>query len=166
MYLRATAAVGITLMCGTSAVGAAPLRGRTLAYGGIGATVASFYAANPHGVGRPPAGGSYYRVDDTRSGRVSSYHVVVGAGSAPSAVELLARLTGTELPPDAQLVKHYNGYCAVYRSRWLGKIVFGLPGPLGTRHVFRTAYIIVYVPERQPLWLNGVMASLAPACRG
>jgi hypothetical protein len=166
MHLRATTAVGIMLMCGTSAVGAAPLRGRALAYGGIGATVASFYTANPHGVGRPPAGKSYYRVDETRNGRVSSYHVVVGAGSAPSATGLLARLTGTELPTDAHLVKPYNRYCAVYRSRWLGKVVFGLPGPFGTHHVFRTAYIIVYVPEREPLWSNGVMASLAPACRG
>src|SRR5262249_19646643 len=149
MHLRAiAAAVGIMLMCGTSAVGAAPLGGKTLAYGGIGASVASFYAANPHGVGRPPAGKRYYRVDDTRNGRVSSYHLVVGAGSAPNSAELLARLTGTELPPDAQLVKPYNGYCAVYRSRWLGNVVFGLPQQFGARHVLRTAYIIVYVPKR------------------
>jgi hypothetical protein len=149
-----------------------PLQARTRSYGGIGATVANFYAANPHGQGKPPAGTTYYRVDRTTGGRVSNYHVVVGWTSKRSASGLLARLT-RELPRDAQLVKPYNGYCAVYRSRWLGKVVFGLPRRYGGLRVFRTGYIIVYAPTRAGAkrakvgfpW-NGSGASLTPMCRG
>ena len=101
------------------------------------------------------------------------YRVVVGWTSKRSASGLLARLTGRALPRDARLVKPYNGYCAVYRSRWLGEVVFGLPRRFGTRRVFRTGYIIVYAPTRAGakrakvgFWWNGASASLVPICRG
>jgi hypothetical protein len=74
---------------------------------------------------------------------------------------VLRRLTGRELPPDAHLVKPYDGYCAIYRSRWLGRRVQAMP------------YIIVYAPTRAAAkrrhfggqW-NGVSAQVDPACRG
>jgi hypothetical protein len=152
----------------TTPVTAGPL------YAGIGAPVASFYARNPDGPGKPPVGVTYYRVDSSRNGRVLGYHVVVGWRSRRSASQLLARLSGRELPSDALLVKPYNGYCAVYQSRWLGKAVFGLPRRFGGRHVFRTAYIIIYAPQPGPAthaagvsaWWNEVGASLVPICRG
>jgi hypothetical protein len=166
------------LVASTAAFVAAPLQAGTAAYGGLGATTARFYAANPHGVGMPPAGKTYYRVDETRKGdvvyhhivrgspgRVSDYHVVVGSPPKRSTSALLARLTGQELPSDAQLVKPYDGYCAVYRSRWLGKVVFGLPQRLNGGKLFRFGYAIVYVNRNGPWW-NGVSTSLVPICRG
>ena len=79
--------------------------------------------------------------------------MTVGWTQKRSASQLLARLTGKQLPADAVALKPYNGYCAVYRSRWLGRVI-GLP------------YIVVYVPEHQRWWTNGATASRAPACRG
>ena len=173
MYLKHASVVGVVIMAGIFASVAAPLQARTPSYGGIGTTVANFYAANPHGQGKPVARTTYYRVDSTRGGRVIFYHVVVGWTSKRSASGLLARLTGRALPRDARVVKPYNGYCAVYQSRWLGKVVFGLPRRFGTRRVFRTGYIIVYAPTRAGAkrakvgsWWNGASASLAPICRG
>jgi hypothetical protein len=98
-------------------------------------------------------------------GRVVYYHVVVGSPPKRSTSALLARLTGQELPSDAKLVKPYNGYCAVYRSRWLGKVVFGLPKHLDDGKLFRFGYAIVYV-NRKGEWWNGVSASDSPICRG
>ena len=102
------------------------------------------------------------------------YHVVVGWKSKPSYSEVLARLTGRELPRAAELVQAFNGYCEVYSSRWLGHVIFGLPRQRGGR-LFRTGYIIVYVPTREGAnreggntgfkW-NGESASLVPRCRG
>ena len=102
------------------------------------------------------------------------YHVVVGWKSKPSYSEVLARLTGRELPRAAELVQAFNGYCEVYSSRWLGHVIFGLPRQRGGR-LFRTGYIIVYVPTREGAnrdranlgfrW-NGESASLVPQCRG
>ena len=166
MNVRPAPIVGAVLAAAVLAPIAAPLQAGTLAYGGIGATVANFYAANPHGTGTPPAGTTYYEVDDTRGRRVLAYHVVVGWTTKRRASGLLARLTGRELPTDAHLVKPYNGYCTVYRSRWLGKVLFGLPRRFGTRRVFRTGYIIVYVTQRASANWNGASASLVPICRG
>lgn len=172
MYLKHASGVGVVIMTAIFAFVAAPLQARTPSYVGIGATVANFYAVNPHGPGKPPAGTTYYRVDSPSSERVTFYHVVVGWTSRRSASGLLARLTGRGLPRDAQLVKPYNGYCAVYRSRWLGKVVFELPQRFGG-HVHRTGYIIVYAPTRAGakrakvgFWWNGASASLVPICRG
>jgi hypothetical protein len=158
------ALVGVVSVAAIFAFVAAPLQAGTPAYGGVGARLASFDAANAHGVGTPPAGQTYYQVDNTRQGRVTDYHVVVGSPSKRSTSAILARLTGQELPNDAQVVKPYNGYCAVYRSRWLGKVLWGLP-----RHYFgkleRFGYAIVIV-NRKGGWWNEVNSSIVPACRG
>jgi hypothetical protein len=170
MKLRFASVVGVVIMAAAFAL---PLQARTPSYGGIGATVAAFTAAHRDGPGVPPVGVTYYRVDVARGGRVLGYHVDVGWRSKRSDSVLLARLTGPQLPADAMLVQPYNGYCAVYQSRWLGRVLFGLPRSFGGRHVFRTAYIEVYVPTRAAAkranvgygW-NGANASLAPQCRG
>jgi hypothetical protein len=120
----------------TVAVAAASSQALTHSYGGIGATVGSFKADHQDAPGKPPKGPTYYRLGKTRRGRVWVYHVTVGWTQKRSASKLLARLTGKQLPADAVAVKPYNGYCAVYRSRWLGRVI-GLP------------YIVVYVPEHQ-----------------
>src|SRR6476620_3659221 len=101
-------------------------QGRAETYAGIGATVAEFRAAHATTSGRPPAGAIYYRIEGIRNGRVVGYHVVVGWTAGRSTSALLAALTGRELPSDAKLVVPYNGFCATYRSRWLGRVV-GLP---------------------------------------
>jgi hypothetical protein len=172
--LAATLLLGSLMLPAATAAGASPLRTKTLPYGGIGATVADFDAANPHGTGIPPAGTTYYRVDQTLDGRVSDYHVVIGWRSRYGAPAVLERLTGHALPTDAYLIKPYNGYCAIYRSRWLGKVLWRLPRRFqGMSRVFRTAYIIVYAPTRAGAkragvgfpW-NGASASLEPKCRG
>jgi hypothetical protein len=124
-------------------------------YGGIGATVAQFEAAHATAPGAPPAGTTYYRIDHVRNGRVMDYHVVVGWKSARTATAILARLTGNQLPPDAKLVMPYNGFCATYRSRWLGRVI-GL------------STIQVSAPTHA--WWNGVWAARGHAaqegCKG
>jgi hypothetical protein len=149
MRTKAVRVEAAAIVAALVAVGAA--QAREPAYGGIGATIAHFNAAHANGRGKPPAGTTYYRVDRTRNGRVEDYHVVVGWKSKRSTSELLARLTGRELPGDAKIVKAYAGYCAIYRSRWLGRVI-GLP------------YITVYAPENT--WWNGAWAGLGPACKG
>jgi hypothetical protein len=124
--LRKALPVAAAAVAALVTAGASPLQAREPAYGGIGATIAQFNAAHANSPGKPPVGTTYYRVDGTRNGRVEDYHVVVGWSSKRSTSELLARLTGRELPSDAKLVKPYNGFCAVYRSRWLGRVI-GLP---------------------------------------
>jgi hypothetical protein len=138
-------------------VGASPVQAGNPAYGGIGATIAHFKAEHANRPGNPPAGTTYYRIDRTRDGRVETYHVVVGWKSKRNTSELLERLTGRELPGDAKLVQAYNGYCATYQSRWLGRVI-GLP------------YIRVYAPKHigsKGVW-NAVWAeqALAPPCKG
>ena len=81
MYLKHVSVVGVVIMAAIFASVAAPLQAQTPSYGGIGATVANFNAANPNSVGKPPAGVTYYRVGSTQSGRVSQYHVVIGCMS-------------------------------------------------------------------------------------
>jgi hypothetical protein len=118
----------------------------TSVYGGVGATVAHFYAVNPHGGGKPPAGKFYYRVDATRQGRVETYHVVGHSNSKPGIVTLLGGHPGRGLPSDGQSIAHPNGDCWVYRSRWLGKVLFGLPRAHG-RRIRHWAYEIVYISK-------------------
>ena len=140
----------IAIIAALVAVGASPLQAREPAYGGIGATIARFNAARAHGLGKPPAGMTYYRVDGIRNGRVVDYHVVVGWKSGRSTSELLAQLAGLELPSDAKLVVPYNGFCATYRSRWLGRVV-GLP--------------TIQVSAPTHAWWNGVWAGRGPTPR-
>jgi hypothetical protein len=143
--------VAVVLTVATAA--ASSNKALTPSYGGIGATLGNFEADHQDAAGEPPKGTTYYRVGETRRGRVWVYHVTVGWTQKRSASQLLVRLTGKQLPADAVAVKPYNGYCAVYRSRWLGRVI-GLP------------YIVVYVPEHQRWWTNGATASRAPVCRG
>ena len=143
----------VAVVLTVAAAAASSLQVPTPSYGGIGATFRNFKADHQDAPGKPPKGTTYYRVDETRRGRVWVYHVIVGWRQKRGASQLLARLTGKQLPADAVALKPYNGYCAVYRSRWLGRVI-GLP------------YIVVYVPEHQRWWTNGATASQAPACRG
>lgn len=147
---RPTTVVGVVTVAAILAFAAAPLQAETASSSGIGATVAGFGAANPNGAGYPPVGATYYRIDGERNGRVSNYHVVVGWKSQRSGRGLLTRLS-RGLPSDAKAVRPYDGYCAIYRSDWLGKVI-GLP------------YVIVYAPQKY--WWNGVSASFNPKCRG
>jgi hypothetical protein len=151
MLTKTFPVAAVAIIAALVAVGASPLQAREPAYGGIGATIAHFNAAHANRPGNPPAGTTYYRVDRTRNGRVEDYHVVVGWKSKRNTSELLARLTGRELPSDAKIVRAYAGYCAIYRSPWLGRVT-GLP------------YITVYAPKNS--WWNGVWAGLGPACKG
>ena len=165
--------VGVVIVTSILAAGASSLQAQPPSYGGIGATVTAFNAAHQNGPGHPPVGMTYYRVDSAHGGRVLAYHVVVGWRSKRSDAVLLERLTGRQLPADAKLVQPYNGYCAVYQSQWLGRVALGLPRSEGGGHVFRTAYIEVYVPTRAGAtranvgygW-NEASASLGPQCRG
>ena len=61
MNLKPRAVLGVVMMAAIFAFVAAPLQAQTPEYGGIGATTPSFYAANPHRPGKPPAGITYYR---------------------------------------------------------------------------------------------------------
>jgi hypothetical protein len=170
--VEAPGALGVAVIAAILVVVASP-EAQPPSYGGIGATVAAFTAAHRNGPGEPPVGVTYYRVDAARGGRVLGYHVDVGWRSKRIDAVLLERLTGPQLPADAKLVQPYNGYCAIYQSRWLGRVLFGLPRSFGGGHVFRTAYIIVYVPTRAGAkranvgyWWNEAGASVGPQCRG
>jgi hypothetical protein len=124
MRTFAFAVVGFTLFTVASIALPGSAGARNVgAYGGIGATVADFAAAHPDGLGKPPAGTTYYHINSTRGGRVIGYQVVIGWPARYRPYVVLRRLTGRELPPDAKVVKPYNGYCAIYRSRWLGRRV-------------------------------------------
>jgi hypothetical protein len=161
--------LAVTLLSGSllflvfASAGASPSRASKLPYGGIGATVANFYASNPHGKGKPPVGTTYYRVGTAEHGRVIQYSVVVGWRSGYRASAILRRLTGRrELPSDAHVVQPYDGYCAIYRSRWLSRVTH-----------LHFPYVIVYAPTRAGAkranvgwpW-NFATSSMDPACRG
>jgi hypothetical protein len=147
-----TVAVAVlAVFVGTWAAAAAPRRTAVTPYGGIGARVAAFKAAHANSPGRPPAGITYYRIDQVRNGRVADYHVVVGWNPARTPSAILARLTGRQLPSDAKLVMPYNGFCATYRSPWLGRVI-GLP--------------TIQVSAPVHAWWNGAWAGRGPASRG
>jgi hypothetical protein len=126
-------------------------------YGGVGAFASDFDAQNAHGPGRPPLGGAYYRIDDARAGRVAAYHVVLNPKSKLSDVALRRLVTGRELPLDVKPVhgwkyaELWRGYCAIYKSRWLGRVLYG-------------PYVVLYVSRSEQT--ATVMVSTAPACRG
>lgn len=156
MYQKCVLLIGV--LVAVIVVVAAPLKAQTLSYGGIGATVSSFYAANPHDSGKPPVGVAYYAIDDPRGGRVASYHVVLNPQSKLSTADLKRLVTARELPADAEQIKGWKhpmgvepGYCAVYKSRWLGRALYG-------------PYIIVGVSARYQT--AGAWVSTAPFCRG
>lgn len=130
---------------------AAPAATQTLPYGGIGATVSSFLARNPHSAGTPPIGVVYYQVNATRLGRVLAFGVAVNPKSRLSAIQLVRLVLGTHLPPDTTTVQPWNGYCIILKSRWLGRVI-GLP------YLWAAA-----TPANQTAAIN---ASSYPACRG
>lgn len=144
-------ALASLMLAGTAAGVVRSAQGGEQTYAGIGATVAAFRAAHATTSGSPPAGATYYRIDRIRNGRVVNYHVVVGWKAGRSTSAILARLTGRELPSDAKLVVPYNGFCATYRSRWLGRVI-GLP--------------IIQVSAPTHAWWNGVWAGRGPSPRG
>jgi hypothetical protein len=145
--------VGVTML----ALVASPLQARTFSYGGIGANASSFYAQNAHAPGAPPAGVHYYRIDDKRDGRVATFHVVLNRKQKLTGAEIKRLVTGRELPADAVQVQgwkyfqFWNGYCAIYKSRWLGRVLYG-------------PYAVLYVSPAGQTGL--VMVSTTPACRG
>lgn len=120
-------------------------------YAGVGATVASFEAAHTNGRGNPPPGVTYFRATVTHNGRVWVYHVVVGWKTKRDPIKIFSVLV-RDLPRDARAVTRYDGYCAVYRSRWLGRVT-GFP------------YIVLYAPHGR-WWSNGATVSRVAKCRG
>jgi hypothetical protein len=140
----------IGLVVAITAFLATPLHART-SYAGVGATLASFEAAHPNGPGKPHTGVTYFRATLTHNGRVWVYHVVVGWKTKRDPTKVFS-LLARDLPPDAKAVKPYDGYCAVYRSSWLGRIT-GLP------------YIVLYAPHSK-WWSNAATVSRAGKCRG
>jgi hypothetical protein len=129
---------------------ASPVQAHT-SYAGVGATLASFQAVHRNATGHPPAGVTYFRPTLTHNGRVWVYHVVVGWKTKRDPIRVFS-LLARDLPLDAQTVTPYNGYCAVYRSRWLGRVT-GLP------------YIVLYAPHSK-WWSNAATASRVAKCRG
>ena len=148
--------LGAVVAAATLSLVAAPLQAQSPAYGGIGARLSHFNALNPPNSGTPPVGVAYYRIADLRSGRVASYHVALSPQSQLTATKLRRLLTGRELPADAKQIKRWKpdldgGHCAVYKSRWLRRRLYG-------------PYVVLYVSAvRQSA---GAMVSTAPDCRG
>jgi hypothetical protein len=141
----------LLLVVAAAALIATPAATQTLPYGGIGATVSNFHARDPNGGGTPPVGVAYYRVIDSRFGRVEAFSVVVNPKSQFTAIHLVRLVLGTHLPPDTTTVRPWNGYCIVLKSRWLGRKI-GLP------------YLWTSVSQAEQTAV--IQASLNPACRG
>jgi hypothetical protein len=137
-------------------------------YGGIGAFLPRFNAQHPHGAGTPPVGVAYYRADaltpgrvtfDPSVGRVVSYHVVLNPQSTLSDLQLERLVTAKkELPADAKQIKGWqfdisgSARCAVYKSRWLNRVLIDSP------------YVIAWVSTDDRA--AGAWVSTAPFCRG
>jgi hypothetical protein len=146
----------LLLVAATAACIVAPVSAQPT-YGGIGATVPRFYGQNAHTSGKPPVGVAYYRIDDRRTGRVAAYHIVLDVKSKLTGAELRRLVTGRELPVDVKEVQGWkyapiwHGHCAIYKSRWLGRVLYG-------------PYVVLYVSRADQT--ATVMVSTAPACRG
>ncbi len=141
----------LLVVAAAAAVVATPAATQTLPYGGIGATVFNFDAHNPHGEGTPPLGVAYYRAIGTRFGRVQAYSVIVNPNAQFSAIQLVRLVLWSHLPADTTTIQPWNGYCMIFKSRWLGRVI-GLP------------YLWTFVsPAKQTAVIQ---ASNFPACRG
>src|SRR5579884_3940899 len=92
-------------------------------YGGLGSTVAAFYASNPHGPGAPGLGLAYYHVVSTKHGRVTAYSVVENVKPRDSTRDRMSLTEGINLPADAVATSLNNNTCEVWRSRKLGKLI-------------------------------------------
>jgi len=82
---------------------------------------------------------------------------VLNPQSKLSTADLKRLVTARELPGDAEQIKGWThtpggrGYCAVYKSRWLGRALYG-------------PYVVVGVSARDQT--AGAWVSTAPFCRG
>ena len=150
---RAVLLAGVALLPAAALPGRAPA---TRPYGGIGATVRAFETQNPHIVGTPPIAVADYRITYTRHGRVASYELSFNPRSDRSQRDL-RRLLEKNLPAHARQVEKWkpapdpDWYCAIYRSRWLGHVLYG-------------RYAVLY--ESQANQQGDVNVSTQPACRG
>jgi hypothetical protein len=111
---------------------------------------------NPQRARTPPLGVVDYRIAYERDGRVAGYQVVVDPKSKLALGDLI-RLLRRELPADARQVQGWRRapdtgwYCAIYRSGWLCRVLYG-------------PYAVVYAsPVTQAA---SATVSTTPACRG
>ena len=95
----------------------------TREYGGLGASVAAFYASNPRGSGEPPLGVAYYHVTATKRGRVTAFKMAINSKPATGPRGRLALVSGLDIPADATETKLNSTYCLVWHSRRLGKLI-------------------------------------------
>ena len=150
-----TFALGGLVLLAAAAL-AAIASAQTKKYGGIGATISAFHAENAQGAGTPPVGVVDYRITYKRDGRVAGYQVVLNPKSKLTRADLIGLLR-RELPADAKQVQGWKHapdpgwYCAIYRSSWLGRVLYG-------------PYAVLYAsPATQTA---SATVSTAPACRG
>ena len=151
--LTSTLGLGSLVLLAAAALASASAQTK---YGGIGATIPAFDAANAHGAGTPTGGVVDYQITSKRDGRVAAYRVVADPKSKLTRADLM-RLLRHELPADAKQVQGWKSaldpgwYCAIYRSRWLGRVLYG-------------PYAVLY--ESPATHAASAMVSTAPACRG
>lgn len=153
---RDTRRVGLSASVLLIAVALTTIASAQTKYGGIGATTSAFAAENTRGAGTPLKGVVDYRITSKRDGRVAAYQIVVNPKAKVTRADLTG-LLGRELPADAKQVQGWKRasdpgvYCAIYRSHWLGRVLYG-------------PYVVLYAsPANQTA---SAMASTAPACRG
>jgi hypothetical protein len=149
LRLRPTRLAALVLASLVLATALAAFASAETTYGGIGANISVFDAETVHRV-------ASYRISSKRDGRVAGYDVVVDANSKLTSAKLMRLLT-RELPADAKQVQAWKRgldpgwYCSIYRSSWLGGVLYG-------------PYVVLYTsPAAQSA---SAMVSTAPACRG
>ncbi len=124
------------------AVVAVPL-GAERPYSGLGALVANF---NPGGA---TSSRLHYKVTYVRNGRVAAYEV--SANPHATGWKLFRLMLGAALPRDVELIQRYNGYCGIYKSRLLGRVLYG-------------PYAVLYASRTHTT--ASATVSTAAACRG
>jgi hypothetical protein len=127
-----TTRIGALVMCVVIALAAASGSGASsrARYGGLGATVAAFYAHNQHGQSPPSLGTTNATVIATRAGRVTQWRLDTNFRPRPSNFERLVLLDGINLPRDARGTQR-SSTCMVWRSRTLKKLI-GMEYAVGT----------------------------------
>jgi hypothetical protein len=127
-----TTRIGVLVVCVVITLAAASGSGAssTAGYGGLGATVAAFYAHNQHGHSPPFLGTTNATVIATRAGRVTQWRLETNFRPRPSNLERLILLDGINLPRDARGTRR-SSTCMVWRSRTLKKLI-GMEYAVGT----------------------------------
>ena len=127
-----TTRIGVLVVCVVITLAAASESGAssTAGYGGLGATVAAFYAHNQHGHSPPFLGTTNATVIATRAGRVTQWRLETNFRPRPSNFERLVLLDGINLPRDARGTRR-SSTCMVWRSRTLKKLI-GMEYAVGT----------------------------------